>query len=70
MKQAPIVESNNKCFIKVIDQKLAERLIDSGFSYIKEGKFYAFAESPELTAILQKAKFSDNSYFTENLLRF
>ena len=43
MTQTPIVK--NKKLIKVIDQKLAEKLITSGFSYIKEGKFYAFADT-------------------------
>ena len=68
MTQTPIVK--NKKFIKVIDQKLAEKLITSGSSYIKEGKFYAFADTPELTSVLQRMEFSDKQYFAENKLRF
>lgn len=68
MIQMPIAK--NKIFIKVIDQKLAERLIASGFSYIREGKFYAFAGTPELTSVLQRMDFSEKQYFTENKLRF
>lgn len=68
MTQTPIVKG--KKFIKVIDQKLAEKLIASGFSYIQEGKFYAFTDTSELISALQQMGFSDKQYYAENKLRF
>lgn len=62
--------AKHKNFIKVINRELAERLIASGFSYIKESEFYAFADTPELSSVLQRMSFSDKRYFAENKLRF
>lgn len=67
MTQAQI--SNPLKFIKVIDPILSMFLVESGFSYTKDGKFFAFYETPELLSVL-KRNFSDAQYFADNKLRF
>lgn len=61
---------DNPRFIKVIDPKLAEKLIASGFSYMREGAFFAFAETPDLISVLQREYSEGQQYFVENKLRF
>ncbi len=56
-------------FVKVIDPVLSKHLIESGFSYIKEDKLFAFYETPELIIFL-KNNFSGAKFFTDNKLRF
>lgn len=58
-----------KKFIKVTDPILSIFLAESGFSYTKEGKFFAFYETPELLSVLQR-NFSDAQYCADNKLRF
>ena len=59
----------NQAFIKVINQKISDYLVASGFSYIKEGDVFAFRASPEIIAVLQR-QFSGERFVIENKLRF
>ena len=65
--KTPTGKQNN--FIKVIDQETAKKLISLGFSYTREGEFFAFAATPELMSVLQQ-HYSGARYFAENKLRF
>lgn len=55
--------------IKVVDQGLANQLVDLGFQYIKEGSIFAFIKSDELMSLLQET-YSNGSFICENKLRF
>lgn len=63
----------NGNFIKILDEKTAQVLCRSGFSYIMEKQnqqdVYVFSISPELLQILN-LKFADTPVVMENKLRF
>lgn len=65
--KTPTAKKRN--FIKVIDPEMAKKLMSLGFSYTREGEFFAFAETPELMSVLQQ-HYSGSRYFAENKLRF
>jgi len=61
--------ANCPTLIKVIDQKVSDFLVASGFSYIKEGETFVFCANPELIAVLQR-QFAKEQYIIESKLRF
>lgn len=56
-------------FVKVIDRKVSDYLVSSGFSYIKENDAFVFCATPELIAVLQR-QFAKGQYVIESKLRF
>lgn len=63
----------NGNFIKILDEKTAQVLYRSGFSYAKEKQnkqdVYVFPVSPEILQVLN-LKFADTPVVMENKLRF
>ena len=58
-------------FIKVIDPEMAKRLIEMGFSYVREQDYYAFCVNNELISVLHEC-FSEqkDKYVVEHKLKF
>lgn len=62
-------KDNNKTFIKILDPDVAQKLIEMGYTPIKEQKIYCFPYNNELLALLN-TEFASKTIVVENTLTF